>query len=72
MIWLIIRIVLQLLPVLIQGIRDGRIRSAAQDEVLKELLASHEKRLNDAIRAGEGPFLNEEDDPNNRSRGSRS
>lgn len=72
MFWLLLRILFQLLPQLIQGIRDGRIRSTAQDEVLRELTASHEKRLNDALRAGQGPFPDEEDDPNNRSRGSRS
>lgn len=70
MAWLIIKAVLTILPLIIQAIREGRIKDAAQDEILRELLAEHRKRSDTAVAAAadvrSGRVQPDDADPNRR------
>lgn len=69
--WLVIKALLSILPAIISAVRDGKIKSAAQDEVLEALMAGLKTKIDAAIKAGTGPLLNEDDDPFNRDRDTR-
>lgn len=66
--WLIIKALAVILPAIINAIRDGRIRTAAQDEVLTALTRKIEDRLNAAKAVKQENLPDESLDPNNRSR----
>lgn len=67
--WLVIlKAVLTLLPLIMEMVRDGRIKQGAKDEVLRELTAAHRARVDAAAAARHGLPLNAQDDPNNRDR----
>lgn len=68
MIWLLIKALIAVAPAILDAIRDGRVRSATQDEVLLAIYTKLEKRIEAAARAGEGPLPDEDSDPHNRAR----
>ena len=67
---LIIKAVLTILPMIVQAVRDGRIKEGAKDEVLRELVALHAARVDAAVaaandvRSGRVPV--DDRDPNRR------
>lgn len=67
MFWLLIKVLMALAPLVMQAIREGQIKSASQTEVLIALAKNMNRRIEDAMRAGEGPLPNEDTDPNNRA-----
>lgn len=68
MIWLLIKALIAVTPAILDAIRDGRVRSATQDEILLAIFSKLEKRVEAALRAGEGNLPDEDSDPNNRAR----
>lgn len=67
MIWTVIKAVLVILPAIIDMVRNGKVKEATLDEVLKGL----EGRLNARIqraKEAEKDIPDEADDPYNRSR----
>jgi hypothetical protein len=67
---LVLKAVLTILPIIVQAVRDGRIRKAAEDEVLAELQRAHKARVDaaaaarDDVLAGRVPV--DPHDPNRR------
>ena len=47
----IIKALLTVLPMIMQAVRDGRIKEGAKDEVLNELTAEHRKLVDAAAAA---------------------
>lgn len=68
MIWLILKALLNIVPVLVQAYRDGRLKSASEQAVLDALTISIYQRALDAQKAKQGELSGEDDDPNNRAR----
>lgn len=63
--WLIVRAVLSVLPLIVQMVQTGKIKQATEDELLKALSA----RLNDRIEAAKKAtekLPDEASDPDNR------
>lgn len=67
-IWLVIKAVLTILPVIIEMVRDGKIKTAAYDEVLAALEGRLDERIKAAREAGAGELIDEDEDPYNRNR----
>lgn len=59
--WLVLKAIFTLLPAIIQAVKNGQIKTAAQNEVLVAL----QNRIKVAKEA-EGDLPDEADDPNNR------
>lgn len=68
MIWLILKALFTIIPVILQMIQEGRIREGTMAEFEAGMAANWEKRLAAAKAAGEGELPNEDNDPNNRAR----
>lgn len=66
--WLIIKAIAAVVPLIIQMVMEKKITSAAQDDILFDLTLEFEGRLADAKAAGEKELINEADDPYNRAR----
>ena len=69
MIWLVLKALFTMLPAIVEMIREGRIKTGAYDEIEKELGLRWTRRLADAVIAKNGELTDEDDDPNNRTRG---
>lgn len=67
-IWLVIKTLLTIAPVIISMVRDGQIKEGAYDEVIGALTDRLNKRFDAAKEAGEKEPVDEENDPNNRAR----
>jgi len=59
-------------PMLILAAREGRLKTGAYDEVINAIQADWDARIKAAQSVTEKDFPDENDDPNNRSRGSGS
>lgn len=64
---LIVKLFIGLLPLIIRFVREGKIKSAAQDELLIALYGHLYERIDAAHRAREGVLEDEATDPNNRN-----
>lgn len=51
MIWLVIKTLFTLIPLILNLIKEGKIKSAAQDEILAALESLIERKVNDALEA---------------------
>jgi hypothetical protein len=65
---LLVKLVIAVLPFLIRLVREGQVKSAAQDELLIAIYDRLFDRIDAATRAREGALEDEKTDPNNRSR----
>lgn len=66
-IWLVIKTLLIITPAVVEMVRDGKVKSGAQQDILNALAAQMDARLKAAQAAGEGELPDEESDPNNRA-----
>lgn len=64
--WLIVKAVLAVLPMIVQMIQTGKIKQATEDELLKALASRLNERIDAAQKAKEGELPDEANDPLNR------
>lgn len=64
--WLIIKAVLAVLPLVVQMVQSGKIKKANEDELLKALSARLNERIEAAKKAKEGDLPDEALDTDNR------
>lgn len=67
MIWLVIKALMTLLPLIVQAVRDGRLRVATEREVISVLSAEFSKRIEAAKAAKRVGHDTSRLDPNDRS-----
>lgn len=54
-IWLVIKAVAILLPLIVSAVRDGRVKTATEKEILDVFTKENEARVARAIAARDGP-----------------
>jgi hypothetical protein len=68
MIWTILKALFVLIPFIVDAVKEGKIKTAAFDEVFEALEERFYQRIHDAIDAKRKEMVDENTDPNNRSR----
>lgn len=53
--WVILKALFTILPVIVLGVHDGLIRNGTADEISNAVILASKKRADDAIAARDGP-----------------
>lgn len=70
--WTVFKAMLVLLPMVISMVRDGKVKTGAYDEIVNAMSADWDARVKAAEDAAAKDLPDEQNDENNRSRGSGS